>query len=227
MSDSNVSAARIIAKLQWKIELLEKENLELREARLPLAISEERKAKWTSKDSVFSLLFEDDTNLFKLYKRFHPEDSISTEDDLRRVTLKPVFVNQQYNDLGFLIGNRLLIMLEVQSKWSKNIVFRMLLYLAWTWDTYAKILHLDIYGNGDLYLPKPELYVVYTGPKGDRPDDLSLSKDVFHTKDLCIDVKVKVIFGEEIENAEDGDGSTKNDRCLRQTWYYDGFPGEA
>ena len=70
--------------------------------------------------------------------------------------MKPVFVNQLYNDLGFLVGNRLLIMLEAQSKWSKNIVFRMLLYLAWTWDTYVKIHHLDIYGSGDLRLPKPE-----------------------------------------------------------------------
>ncbi|MBR1629039.1 MAG: hypothetical protein IJ679_07225 [Lachnospiraceae bacterium] len=42
-----------------------------------------------------------------------------------------------------------------------------------------------------------------TSTKDDRPDVLSLSKDVFNAEELCVDIKVKVIFGEEMENAGD------------------------
>ena len=43
-------------------------------------------------------------------------------------------------------------------------------------------------------MPKPELYVIYTGEKGNHPDVLSLKNEFFPDTDCCIDAKVKVIY---------------------------------
>ena len=41
-----------------------------------------------------------------------------------------------YNDLGFLSGDRFVILLEAQSLWTENIIVRALLYLAQTYHDY-------------------------------------------------------------------------------------------
>jgi hypothetical protein len=43
-------------------------------------------------------------------------------------------------------------------------------------------------------MPKPEIYVVYTGERGDKPDTISLSKDFFGGERLAIDIEAKVIY---------------------------------
>ena len=43
-------------------------------------------------------------------------------------------------------------------------------------------------------MPVPELYVIYTGTRKDRPKEISLSKEFFGGKDICLDVKVKMIY---------------------------------
>ena len=43
-------------------------------------------------------------------------------------------------------------------------------------------------------MPKPELYVICTGEKGNHPDVLSLKNEFFPDTDCCIDAKVKVIY---------------------------------
>ena len=48
----------------------------------------------------------------KSIKILHPEDSQATEEDIEDVTLKHVLVDADYNDLGFSVGNRLLILVE-------------------------------------------------------------------------------------------------------------------
>lgn len=43
-------------------------------------------------------------------------------------------------------------------------------------------------------MPKPELYVIYTGNKGRKPDKISLSKEFFKGADIDIEVRAKVIY---------------------------------
>lgn len=47
-------------------------------------------------------------------------------------------------------------------------------------------------------MPKPELYVIYTGerPKA-TPDTISLSKDFFHGEKIAVDAEVKVLYQED------------------------------
>lgn len=43
-------------------------------------------------------------------------------------------------------------------------------------------------------MPRPELYVIFTGNKGRKPDKISLSKEFFEGADIDIEVKAKVIY---------------------------------
>ena len=43
-------------------------------------------------------------------------------------------------------------------------------------------------------MPKPELYVIFTGNKGRKPDKISLSQEFFEGADIDIEVKAKVIY---------------------------------
>lgn len=43
-------------------------------------------------------------------------------------------------------------------------------------------------------MPKPELYVIYTGNKDRKPDKISLSKEFFKDADIDIEVRAKVIY---------------------------------
>ena len=72
-------------------------------------------AKHKIKDSVFTNLFKDKKYLFQLYKALHPEDTNATEEQLTYVTIENILINGLYNDLGFMIGNRLVILTEAQS----------------------------------------------------------------------------------------------------------------
>ena len=61
------------------------------------------KAKKTTKDSVFRDLFENPTYLLQLYQALHPEDTEVTEEQISRVTIQNVLLDQMYNDLGFVV----------------------------------------------------------------------------------------------------------------------------
>lgn len=156
--------------------------------------SNQIKAKKTAKDSVFRDLFENPTYLLQLYQVLHTEDTEVTEDQISSVTIKNILLDQMYNDLGFIVKQRLLLLVEAQSTWSRNIVIRALLYLANTWQEYIQEKKLNIYGSGGMILPKPELYVIYTGERKERPEWISLSEEFFPGQKCFVDVKVRMLY---------------------------------
>ena len=145
-------------------------------------------AKKTVKDSVFCDLFEQPKYLLQLYKALHPEDTEVTESQIGSVTIRNVFLDQLYNDLGFTVGSKLLLLVEAQATWSVNIAVRLLLYLANTWKEYIEEHKLNVYG-GKVKLPKPELYVIYTGGRKDQPDWISLADEFFGGDKEFLDLK--------------------------------------
>ena len=92
--------------------------------------------KQTVKASVFEDLFSNKEYLLQLYQALHPEDTTVLESDLEYVTLQQVMANNPYNDLGFKVGSRLMILVEAQSTWTENIIVRCIMYLAQTWKDY-------------------------------------------------------------------------------------------
>ncbi len=49
-------------------------------------------------------------------------------------------------------------------------------------------------------MPKPELYIIFTGDKGRKPDTISLSQEFFDGADIDIEVKAKVIYESDTED---------------------------
>ena len=157
-------------------------------------------AKRTAKNSVFLDLFQNKSYLLKLYKTLHPEDTTATEDSLTDVTITNVLTDNLYNDLGFIANNKLMILVEAQSTWTVNILVRVLLYLAQSYHEYFQRTSQDYYKSRKVKMPKPELYVIFTGNKGQKPDKISLSKEFFEGVDMDIEVKAKVIYESDTDD---------------------------
>ena len=154
---------------------------------------EERVVKHTVKDSVFTSLFKEKRYLIQLYRALHPEDTETTEDDLKDVTVSNVLVDDIYNDLGFTVGTTIMLLIEVQSTWTVNIIFRALMYLVQTYREYFRKTKQNLYKSRKLKMPKPEIYVIYVGDRKTKPKEISLSEEFFEGKDICIDVRVKMM----------------------------------
>ena len=162
--------------------------------------STEEIAKRTAKDSVFTDLFQDPKYLLQLYKALHPEDQDVTEESISNVTIKNILLDQCYNDLGFCIEDKLVILVEAQSTWTVNIVIRGLMYLAQTYQEHIERSGQNIYGSKRVKLPKPELYVIFTGERKSKPEQLYLSKEFFGGEESAVEVKVNMIY-----DGKDGD----------------------
>lgn len=137
------------------------------------------KTKWTVKDSVFTNLFGNSKYLFQLYQALHPEDTDAKEDDLKTITLQNIFTDDIYNDLGFVKGDKLMVLMEAQSTWTVNIIIRALEYLVNSYRRYFSESEQDLYKSKKVTLPKPELYVIYTGNRKKKPEEIKLSEEFF------------------------------------------------
>lgn len=127
------------------------------------------------KDSVFTFLFSQPEYMKQLYLVLHPEDTEVREEDFKLVTLENVLAIGQYNDLGFQVRDKLILLMEAQSTFSHNIPLRMLMYLASTYKEFVEENKLSLYREKPVAIPRPELYAVYTGDKGSGPEVLRLS----------------------------------------------------
>jgi len=97
------------------------------------------------------------------------------EDDFKLVTLENVLVTGQYNDLGVQVKDKLILLAEAQSTFSENIPLRMLMYLGSTYKEYVEEHKISLYREKRVKVPRPELYVVYTGDRKTVPEELRLS----------------------------------------------------
>ncbi len=154
-------------------------------------------AKGTLYDSVFTDLFSYSEYQLRLYKDLHPEDVEVTVDDIKTVTLKPVLTDQLYNDLGFAVRDKTILLVEAQSSWCENMSLRALLYLAETFRDYIIETEQNYYSSATVHLPKPELYVIYTGNDTREKTALSLADTFWGGDNSSVEVKVKVIYGNE------------------------------
>lgn len=154
--------------------------------------------KRTIKDSIFTFLFGEPEYTMELYQALHPEDTTVKDSDVKLVTLQNVLANGLYNDLGFQVRDKLILLVEAQSTFSENIPLRMLLYLAATYKDYVEEHKLSLYREKKVSIPRPELYVVYTGNKKHVPDELKLSS--LFEGDGSVELSVKVL-------RDDGKGS--------------------
>ena len=153
-----------------------------------------RVIKRAIRDSVFSDLFSFPKYQLQLYQALHPEDTTTAIADIKLCTVKNALVNGLYNDLGLQVGERQIILLESQAKWSPNIVWRVLFYLSETYKRYFQDHEVDLFSPKAASAPKPELYMIYVGDRQDAPERLSLREMFFPDQD-CLDLRISVLTG--------------------------------
>ena len=153
------------------------------------------KLRRNSASTVFSDLFSRPESQLQLYHIFHPEDTDVTEDQLTNVTLSSILVTGIYNDLGFTVRGRRIILIEAQSTWSVNITYRCLEYLVSEWKQHLSRTEQNIYKKNSVSLPIPELYVLYTGEEKHEETELRLSKELFPGLDIPVEAVVRILYG--------------------------------
>ena len=154
-----------------------------------------------AKDHVFVDLFNQPKYCLELFNALHPEATDITEADIQNITISHVIVDKPYNDLGFTVKDRLLVLVEAQSTWSYNILVRLLLYFA---DTLLGIIKeheaWDVHDTARLPLPVPEFYVIYTGDRRTVLPVISIRKDFFKDETISFDLEARVISTESTED---------------------------
>ena len=148
--------------------------------------------KRNAKSSIFTNLFSKTKYKKELYVCLHPKDKNIDVNEIKIWTLSSIFTNIQINDLGLLVRDKLLVLVEAQSTWTVNILPRMIGYIGESFNRYIIETKQNIYGSKKVTLPMPELYVLYTGRKNITQKSISFKKEYFNDK-CPIDVKVKII----------------------------------
>ncbi|MBO6179403.1 MAG: hypothetical protein J6O04_09530 [Selenomonadaceae bacterium] len=150
------------------------------------------KAKRKAKDTVFTDLFRIPRYHTELVNILAPEINAKPKD-VELTTLNYVLTDRCYNDFGALAKNKLIFCSESQSTWSLNIVFRLFLYAAITYQEYVdKHRNIDLYSTTTQKLPMLNCSVIYCGKDKNLPEYISLNKEFWHNKSP-LDLKVRVL----------------------------------
>ena len=156
--------------------------------------------KYAVKDSVFTLLFSEIGNIRKLYQSLHDDADSYSDEDFKIVTLENAIINGQYNDLGFTVKDRLIILVEAQSTFNPNMGVRLLMYIAKSYHDYIVENKLNIFGERLIKLPMPEFIVVYSGTAKQNVNEIRLS-DCFEAGITPnIELIVKVIKKDNVKS---------------------------
>lgn len=152
--------------------------------------------KRTVFDTAFCSLFRNPQYQLEAYKEIHPEDTKVTVKDIKNVTLNSIFLDGMYNDLGFTVGDRSIMLFEEQTNWSRNLTVRALMYAGETYNRYLYNTKQDYYTDKPVKLPKPEFYMLYTGEKKYKKKELSLAETYWNGDNSSLDLTVKVLYGD-------------------------------
>lgn len=87
------------------------------------------------------------------------------------------------------------VLLIVALSWTENIAVRILIYLMVTYQDYIKKTKQNVYKSKKIKLPRPEMYMVYTGSRKERPEYISLAEEFFDGQSVFLETQVKVLYG--------------------------------
>jgi len=171
------------------------------------------------KDSVFSLLFSDHDLLRELYCALE-DVTLPPDVPITINTLENVLFMELINDISFVIGGKLVILIEHQSTINPNMALRLLMYIARVYEGLVK--EKNLYSSKLIFIPRPEFFVLYNGiaPYPDeqilklsnlfeRPEMLGLSGK----SDFALELEVRVI------NINKGRNGAIAQRCKKLAEY--------
>jgi hypothetical protein len=114
-------------------------------------------------------------------------------------TLEGILFMERINDISFVVGNQIVVLLEHQSSINPNMALRLLMYIA---RVYEKIIgDKTIYSTRRISIPRPEFYVLYNGLEGYADETVLKLSDAFEDagvfgvteeSGIALEVRVKV-----------------------------------
>ena len=154
------------------------------------------KNKRNYKDSVFVDLFSEDEkakeNFLSLYNALH-DTALEDTEQLKNIRLDQVLYMTFYNDVSYLVGNKIIVLAEHQSTINPNMPLRCLEYVSRLYETLFE--SKEKYSRKLLNVPTPEFYVFYNGEEPFPCDKTLKLSDAFieKTTETSLDLIVKVI----------------------------------
>ena len=137
------------------------------------------------KDSVFVDLFSEDEkakeNFLSLYNALHGTKLTATAQ-LKNVRLDQVLYMTFYNDVSYLIDNKIIVLVEHQSTINPNMPLRCLEYISRLYETLFE--SKEKYSRKLLNIPMPEFYVFYNGDETYPSDKTLKLSDAFIDKEV-------------------------------------------
>lgn len=145
------------------------------------------------KSSVFADLFQEcpeaKENALSLYNALNNTDYENPEN-IRHISVKDTIYKNFKNDVSFLFGDKVVVLIEHQSTINKNMPLRMLMYLG---RLYEKLFPVRTrYKRNLVKLPIPELYVLYNGVE-DSEIEYELKLSDSYDGEAPIEIVVKVL----------------------------------
>ena len=118
-----------------------------------------RKTKRLYKDSLFRDIFSNEERLSEIYEALLGRKA--DPQDITLATMDETLFDGIKNDVGFIVRNEYVILIEHQSTINENMPLRLFMYLA---EIYRR--HVDedsVYRKKRIRLPAPRFYVFYNG----------------------------------------------------------------
>ena len=148
------------------------------------------------KDSVFVDLFSEDEkakeNFLSLYNALHNTELTDIEQ-LKNIRLDQVLYMTFYNDVSYLVDNKIIVLAEHQSTINPNMPLRCLEYVSRLYETLFE--SKEKYSRKLLKIPTPEFYVFYNGEEPYSSDKILKLSDAFieTTTETNLELTVNVI----------------------------------
>ena len=148
-----------------------------------------RKTKRLYKDSLFRDIFSNEERLSEIYEALLGRKA--DPQDITLATMDETLFDGIKNDVGFIVRNEYVILIEHQSTINENMPLRLFMYLA---EIYRR--HVDedsVYRKKRIRLPAPRFYVFYNGME-EVPDTWRLRlSDAFDGRQGSMELVVDVI----------------------------------
>jgi len=171
------------------------------------------------KDSVFTKLFANPDLLRELYCALEGV-TLPPDTPVFINTLENVLYMDLFNDISFVIGGKLVVLIEHQSTINPNMALRLLFYIS---DIYqAMIDSKTLYSEKAVSIPWPEFFVLYNGQKPFPDEKILKLSDLFNKpQDLGLPEKVLPFMDLEVKvlNINEGRNKTIVNRCKRLNEY--------
>ena len=148
------------------------------------------------KDSVFVDLFSEDEkakeNFLSLYNALH-NTKLTAIEKLKNIRLEQVLYMTFYNDVSYLVDNKIIVLAEHQSTINPNMPLRCLEYVSRLYETLFE--SKEKYSRKLLNIPTPEFYVFYNGEEAYPCDKTLKLSEAFIERGMetNLELTVKVI----------------------------------